>query len=179
MFKRHPWKIDKVLKYFWNNTPCIMLLWKSSMKCFHVRSLQVLPNTWFFTYLFFQRINAWLEWKAKVCEMNLFKKENLSSNCRRHNETWSNGHLFMDCHQPSPKASCLLPPYHFLRCSPTADDRALPLPQASHVISRLCFPFSEMKYSLWLKNSIILLLLQIPTLTPAFKPLTNMWKLSS
>lgn len=144
-FKRHPWKIDKVLKYFettlllWHC--CESQAWNVFMSELYKFS-QILDSL--FIYSFKELMHGWNE-KLNFAEMNLFKKENLSSNCRRHNKTWSNGHLFMDCHQPSPKATCLLPTYHFLPVPPTADDLALPLPQASHMISRLCFPFSKMK----------------------------------
>lgn len=117
-FKRHPWKIGKVLKYF----ETTLFLWhccESQARNVFMTEIYKFSQTLdsLFIYSFKELMRGWNE-KLNFVEMNLFKKENLSSNCRRHSKMWSNGHLFRDCHQPSPKATGLLPTHHFLPVPP-------------------------------------------------------------
>ena len=74
IFKREALEKLKSSATFGKMTPLMAKLWKSRMKCY-VRKLQ--PASKYFThYIFFLRINALLELKAKFCGNKLILKEN-------------------------------------------------------------------------------------------------------
>ena len=75
IFKREALEKLKSSATFGKMTPLMARLWKSRMKCYHVRKLQ--PASKYLThYIFFLRINALLELKAKFCGNKLILKEN-------------------------------------------------------------------------------------------------------
>lgn len=80
LFKRSPWKIDEVLRYFWKNNPFYDNVVKVKREVIIMPENYSLPQI--LNSFILSLVNALLESKAKFCQ-NIFI---LSHNCMRQKE---------------------------------------------------------------------------------------------